>query len=297
MDKVIVRYQKAYNKIIEALKESPDILAVMVSGSMVSGDLWEESDIDLLAIEKGYTYGLKNIYTQEFEVPIHIKLISKEAFLKEWEISSKGASYSPLLSSTKLAYSKDSEINEIYNQGIYLSDMDRERWCLVYLGSLLKSMGVFRKYLGQDKLYTAYPIAVRSIEDYSRLLVNVSGYVVNRDTLALAMDLDNDFKKLVDRVYFSFRDKEALEELIDFLDKKIREILKNCTTLILEFIRSKDRFLSSEDIRNHRIFKDFDISMEEILKLLYNEGYVKKQQRDYKGESGYVILKENVYYI
>lgn len=37
----------------------------MVFGSMVSGDLWDESDIDLLVVFDNKRTALKDIYTEE----------------------------------------------------------------------------------------------------------------------------------------------------------------------------------------------------------------------------------------
>ena len=44
MERTILQYQKAFNSIIERLKSNDSVLAVMVFGSMVTGDLWDESD-------------------------------------------------------------------------------------------------------------------------------------------------------------------------------------------------------------------------------------------------------------
>ena len=62
MERTILQYQKAYNSIIEKLKEKNNIIGVMVFGSMVSGDLWEESDIDLFVITKDGPSCIENIH-------------------------------------------------------------------------------------------------------------------------------------------------------------------------------------------------------------------------------------------
>ena len=46
MGRTILQYQKAFNSAINRFKANKLVLAVMVFGSMVSGDLWDESDID-----------------------------------------------------------------------------------------------------------------------------------------------------------------------------------------------------------------------------------------------------------
>ncbi len=50
MNDNIIKYQTAFNNVIDRLKNNESVLAVMVFGSMVTGDLWEESDIDLFVV-------------------------------------------------------------------------------------------------------------------------------------------------------------------------------------------------------------------------------------------------------
>lgn len=50
MNDNIIKYQTAFNNVINRLRNNESVLAVMVFGSMVTGDLWEESDIDLFVV-------------------------------------------------------------------------------------------------------------------------------------------------------------------------------------------------------------------------------------------------------
>jgi predicted nucleotidyltransferase len=53
----------------------------MVFGSMVTGDLWDESDIDFFVITKEYPETLKNIYTDEKGISVHIRIMSKDPLI------------------------------------------------------------------------------------------------------------------------------------------------------------------------------------------------------------------------
>lgn len=298
MDNIIIKYQKAYNKIIEELKSNGKILAVMVFGSMVSGDLWDESDIDFFVIKEGQELEMENIYTDSYGVPVHVKLMSKEKFLKLNDSNFRGGFLHRVFASSKLVFSKDFDITNIYNRGRYFSDIDKDRWNMVYLGDLLKDLGVCKKYIQNEKIYTSYALSIRCIENYSRLYVNNSGYMVNKDTISLAMNLNNDFKTQVDKIFFNgHKDSTAIKELVKYIEDNIKEALKSCTSLLLDYMKSKDKVLSAGDIRNNKIFQGYDINLEEILKELWKNNYIKRQCRDYRSEDGHVILKENVYYI
>ena len=90
MDNNIVLYQKAFRETVRKMKSEKDILAIMVFGSMVTGDLWEESDIDFFAIIDNNESEIKKIYGEEIGVPIHIRFISKDTFLKIYDEKLKG---------------------------------------------------------------------------------------------------------------------------------------------------------------------------------------------------------------
>ncbi|MCI1944306.1 nucleotidyltransferase domain-containing protein [Clostridium luticellarii] len=299
MERTILQYQKAFNISIERLRANDSILAVMVFGSMITGDLWDESDIDLLVVYKNNMDNVKNLYTEEANVPIHVKLMSKSNFLQLPEQDLKGGFIHRIISSSRLIFSKDMEITSKYDVGRYYPDLDRERWNMFYLGELFKDMSICKKYLQNDGIHTSYIAAVRSIEEFSKLCVNSSGHMVSKDAMTMAMNLNNDFKVCVDNLFFSDAEKvnEAIKYTMDYLKKNVDKNIRNITKILLNYMREKDCFLSSEDIKNDELFYNYNINMEEILSELWKRDIIKKESRDYKMEDDTSLFKENVYFI
>jgi predicted nucleotidyltransferase len=298
MEKTIVQYQRAFNNIIESLKSNDSVLAVMVFGSMVTGDLWEESDIDLFVILDKKHPDIENIYTEEKGIPVHIKLMSKNKLLQMHEDDLKGGFIHRIFASSRLVFSKDIQITSKYDNGRYYPDLDRERWNMVYLGNLLKNLGVCKKYLYNDSLYTAYTAAVRCAEEYARLYVNFSGYMISKDAMTMAMNLNDDFRKCVDELFFNKNNvEEVINHILSYLQKSIDGSVRNLSNVLLNYMREKDCFLSSEDIKNDKLFYNYDISMEEVLNKLWTKNLIKRETRDYKNEEGKILFKENVYFI
>ncbi|MFL0194627.1 nucleotidyltransferase domain-containing protein [Clostridium sp. WILCCON 0269] len=298
MDRTILQYQNAFNSAIERFKVNKSVLAVMVFGSMVSGDLWDESDIDLLVIFDNKRTSLKDIYTEEKGVPIHVKLMSKSNFLQSSEEDLKGGFIHRIISSSRLVFSKDIEITSKYDVGRYYPDLDRERWNMVYLGDLFKSMGICKKYLQNDGIYTSYIAAVRSVEEFSKLYVNSSGHMISKDAVIIAMNLNGDFKRCVEELFFNKRDVvEAINDTMDYFKENVDKNIRSITKVLLNYMREKDSFLSSEDIKSDKLFYNYNINMEEILNKLWQKNLLKRDTRDYKMKDGTVLAKENVYFI
>ncbi|MDP4087969.1 MAG: nucleotidyltransferase domain-containing protein [Bacillota bacterium] len=298
MEKAVVQYQRVFNRTIDRLKANDHVLAVMVFGSMVTGDLWDESDIDFFVITKEYPETLKNIYTDEKGISVHIKIMNKEKFLQLHESDLKGGFIHRIFASSRLVFSRDMELTNRYNSGRYYPDVDRERWNMVYLGRVLKNISLCRKYLSGGKILTAYSICVSCIEEYSRLYVNFSGHMISKDAIATAMNLNNNFKSCVEDLFCNNGEMEDLiRKTIDFINGEIDQNIKNIARLLIESMEKCQGMASSEDIKNDKLYESYDIEMEEILKELWKKNIIKKGSRDYNLSNGKTVIQENVYYI
>lgn len=298
MEKTILQYQKAFNSVIDRLKSNEAVLAVMVFGSMVTGDLWDESDIDLFVIIDNKMTNIKNIYTEEKQIPVHIKLMSKNRLIQLYEENSRGGFMHRMFAASRLVFSKDMDITNKYDGGRYYPDIDRERWNMVYLGKVLKTIDVCKKYLSNDGIYTAYSAAVECALNYAKLYINNSGYMISKDAMTMAMNLNDGFKKCVDELFFHNHDKAAaIENTINYIENFIDENIRNIASILINYMREKDCFLSTEDIKNDKLFESYDIALEDILNKLWERNLIKKDSRDYKMEDGKVLFKENVYFI
>lgn len=298
LERSIIQYQKAFNSILERLKANETVLAVMVFGSMVTGDLWDESDIDLFVILDKKQAEIKNIYTEEKGVPVHIKLMSKTKFLQLYEEDLRGGFIHRIFASSRLVFSKDMDITIKYDNGRYYPDLDRERWNMVYLGKVLKNIGICKKYLSNDGIYTAYSSAVKCVEDFANLYVNSSGYMISKDAMTMAMNLNDSFRQCVDSLFFNNKESNnAIIDTIKYIEESVDENIRNTASLLTNYIRDKDCFLSMEDIKKDRLFENYDIHLEDILNRLWERNIIKKESRDYKAEDGKVLFKENVYFM
>lgn len=298
MHKTIMKYQNVFNRLVNKLKNKDEILAVMVFGSIVTGDLWDESDIDLFIITNEDVKGIRNIYIEEDDISVHVKLMNKNTFVALGKRNLKGGYVHRIFTSCKLVFSKDTDITNLYDRGRYYPDIDRERWNMVYLSNSLKSIGVCKKYLVNDGIYTAYISVVKAIEEFSKLYVNLSGYMISKDAITMAVSLNNSFKEQVDDLFFNGKEvRDSIKKIIDFMEESININIKKITALLLEYMREKDEFLSAEDIMQDPLFEDFDISLEDILEKLHESKIIKRETRDYKTQEGKILFKENAYYL
>ncbi|MDF2504181.1 nucleotidyltransferase domain-containing protein [Clostridium sp.] len=296
MIKTIIQYQKVFNDIVEKFKENENILAVMVFGSMVSGDLWEESDIDLLVIVKDKLDDMANIYVEEDHISVHIKLLNREKFI--YRENTKGDFLHRVLSVSRLVFSRDLDITSKYDNGRYYPDMERGIWDLVYSGNLIKSLGICRKYISNNSIYICYSIAIRCAEEFAKLYVNYSGYMISNSAMDMALNMNDDFKEYVDMLFFNKDNvEESIKNIVDYIEEELNKNIRNITSLLLKYMRNKECFFSAEDMRKDKLFRNYNINFEDILNKLYELNTIKRDNRNFKTENGKTLVNENVYYI
>lgn len=295
MAKSIIDYQNAYKEITGILMKNTNILAIFVLGSMVTGDLWEESDIDLFTIYKDDFEQVRDLYSEVMNIPVHIKFLSKEAFKEAYYECGKKDVIKNSLISSKLIYSMDHEISELYEKIIYSVNSDKGRWNLVYLGNLLKEIGICKKYLSTGRGYTAYELLIRALDNFSKLYLSINGYTVSKDSLNMACNLNDELNKRIKKLFYNEMNDENIKSIISYMESYLDYNIEKASKEILEFIKEEDKELSAYEIKNNDYFKNFNIKTEEILKVLYKNNVLTKNKREFRDHKECLLATENVY--
>ncbi|NFL88483.1 nucleotidyltransferase domain-containing protein [Clostridium botulinum] len=295
MLKSILEYQKSFQKLINDLKVNKKVLAIFAFGSIVSGDLWDESDIDLFVLYKDNFNEIRDVYSEILGIDVHMKLLSKESFLNLYKSDGKKGFARNILLSSKIVFSRDDEITSTFNEARYSLDKHIEKWNLVYLGKLMKDLRVTKKYLHNDSIFTAYEILIRALDSFSKLYLNLNGYTVSKDAVRMATNLNDDFNNIINDLFYEPMSKENIENILLYIERFLELNIVASTKGLLEFLNEKRTFLSSYEIKNDVSFKEFDIKIEDILKELLKRKLVKKDIRKLDIEDSKKLINENVY--
>lgn len=295
MAKSIIDYQNAYKEITETLKKNDNILSIFIFGSMVSGDLWEGSNIDLFVIYKEDFDEIRDVYSEVSEIPIHIKLMSKELFEKYYNEAGKREVIKNSLISSKMIYSIDDDITDLYQKIIYMIDSDKGRLNLVYLGNFFKEIGICKKYIGKGSIYTAHELLLRALNNFSMLFLSINGYTVSKDSLTMACNLNDILNDKVKNLIYKEVDDINIKELLDYMENYLEYNIEKASMDLINFIKNENRSLSAYDIKINPYFKNFKIKIEEILKVLCKNNIIIQEKREFRDSKGNFLAMENVY--
>lgn len=295
MKNIIIEYQKAFNEILENFKSNKDVIAVFTFGSIVSGDIWEESDIDFFVIYNFEYDFVRDIYSEIYKIPVHTRILSKEKFLSSYkEDGSKGIARN-ILKFSKLVFSRDKDINNLYNRSIYVGDEFNHIDSLEYLSRVIKDVGICKKYIQNDRVYTAYEMIVRSLDSFSKLYLNLNGYTVSKDAIRMVINLNDDFKKLIDDKLFNGVKEENIIDIINYINIYVDKNILKASKIITDILSDGEEYLSASEIKNKDILRGSNIKLEQVLKRLLTKGVIKKKDKEVIDSNGNVIISENVY--
>lgn len=295
MSKSIAELQSAFQAIVKILKKNKKVLAILTYGSIVSGDIWEESDIDLFIIYEGEYFEIRDLFSESEGVPVHAKILCEEKFLELYKSEGKRGFARNLLTKSKLIYSKSEEVTEAYNRARYSDDPYSTKWNLVYLGNVIKDLGVCKKYLINGGINTSYEVLVRVLDGVSKLFINLNGYSSTKDSLAVAMNLDQNIRDIAHNLFNKEISKDILEDTIKKIEMFIDENIINASKLLLEYLYQNKEYISSYEVSKSDKFKEFNIEIEQILKELAKRNLVIKDKRLLRDSNGVKIMGENVY--
>lgn len=294
MAKSVIDYQKAYKEITESLKKNTNIYAIFVFGSMVSGDLWEGSDIDLFVIYKDDFDHIRDVYTEIVNIPIHIRFLSKDKFISDYKKPGKREKIKASLISSKMIYCIDNEIKDLYEKIIYVIEEDKGRLNLVYLGNFLKQVGVCKKYLNNGNKLTTHELLLKSLNSFSMLYLSINGYTVSKDSLSMACNLNDNLSLKVNK-FLKEENNENIIDILNYMEKYLENNLEKAAKEIIDFLQNENKSLSSFEIKQSEYFKNFKIELEEILNLLYENNFLTKEKRELKDFNDNFLAKENIY--
>jgi len=295
MAKTVAQLQNAFQSIVNTLKKNKKVLGIFTFGSIISGDVWEGSDIDLFVVYKTGFPEIRDIHSEVLGIPVHTKILDKDVFFELYENEGKRGLIRNLLLTSKLVFSKDDDIVKVYDKTRYSIDSHREIWKLVYLGTLLKDLDVCKKYLERGGLSTSYEVLIRALDSFSKLFINLKGYEVSKDSLNMASNIDNRFKIIIEDLFSKSLSKELIKNTLEYIDEFLDENLVFSCKFLLDFLFERNEVLSSYEIKNDEMFKEFNIEIENILKELSIRKAVTKNKRVFKDLDGNKIIEENIY--
>jgi predicted nucleotidyltransferase len=219
------KYDQALDMFIERMKLDPNILAVYVYGSQVTGEIGEFSDIDMIIVTNDDRQPHRFVILYENDVRIDADLYNRTEFRRQQQSFLHGGFFHHMLATSKLIYSKDRSIVEIGRELVGIAERDKELEIMRYsewlLGCYLKAQKCLYVLQDLEKSLLWFPQLANLL---AHVLLLMNDRIPGRDVLAQARELNNEILNEVITKAF----KEALSE------SNLKQVLKIIETFLLE---------------------------------------------------------------
>ena len=268
-------YQEACDIALNKFKKNSQVIAIVVYGSIISGDIWEKSDIDFLVITKEESK-TDTIHSKIHDVLMHINYISRDIFIDSYNNILKGGTFHKAFYMGKLV-TTDKDIEEVYNAIRFYSDRDKSIRNIEILCNLLKSVHYAKKYITTGKHETAFQWCVEVLKNYARIIMNSNGHITDNDILSYAVHMNSN----VEKIFVVLNDDKPLigrlHNLIEATDKFISQNIELISQPIIQYLKQIKIPLSSAELKNSDEFRLIDTDFNILMSTLSSMKIIKEK--------------------
>ncbi len=245
------QYQAALAALTEKLKRDSTVIAAVLLGSLAHDVVWEKSDIDLVVVTQEGKLRLQSVCLVENGINIHVSLMTRSEFRREMEGVAQGRT--PLHYRSRLLYSRDETLHELFAHRDRVGGRDREASLLRMTTWLLPGLTKAEKWLRvkEDPDY-CFVWIMNCLHAFAGILVLLHGETPGRELLHQAKRHE---PELVDAVYHRLihgeRGPNALNEAIELMRNTLLDRRDAIFGPVLEHLAEADGVRSTTALNHH----------------------------------------------
>lgn len=185
------RYLTASESFISKVKDDPNVIAVIVSGSLAYDQAWEKSDIDMTMVVRDQVLKNDSYCIVEDDITINVFLTVRSGFKRFLDGIRGGSFMHSYLSRGKMVYCTDDSLIEYFEDFKQLGSDDQALMVLFAACELIHHIDKCRKWLTvkKDTIYAQYYL-LKAVENVSRIEVLSKGESPSREAILRAYELN-----------------------------------------------------------------------------------------------------------
>ena len=248
------RHQAALETLVAKLQEDHHLLAVILFGSLVRGEAWERSDIDLVAVLRdGIERERRGYWLLENGVSIWIETISRSQLKRELEGSLPGTIRHAVHSQARLLFSHDESIASWLKQTERVGGRDQAYQLLQDAAGLPYLLEKAEKWLHvkHDPDY-CFVWLLNAVMTLARIEVALHGEAPRREVLDRALAHNPAFfEAAYTRFIHGPKDDQILEQQRERIEAYLLERADRIFAPLLDYLAEARDPRSLSDINAH----------------------------------------------
>ncbi|OKP81805.1 nucleotidyltransferase [Paenibacillus helianthi] len=236
------RYIAAQNSFISKVSSDPNVIAIIISGSLAYDVIWEKSDIDMTMVVRDQSLATTTYCIDEDGILINVYLVVRSDFKRGMERALGGSFAQSYYSKGKMVYSTDDSLIEYFEDLKIIGSDDIAVSALHIASQLVFLRDKTRKWLTvrQDLLYAQYYL-LKAAESVAHMELCIRGEAISREAIQRAQLLNPEVLAPLYQDAMSHHMSVAeIESGLECLDKVLERHLPIFSRPVLEFMRDQE---------------------------------------------------------
>jgi len=152
------RYEAAIQSFVDKVRNDPNVIAVLVSGSVYHGTVWEKSDIDMTVVVRDQKLDKTYYGVYEDNILLNVELCQRSDLKRDMEKSLTGMFGHSIDATTKVVYSTDEGLYDYIEENRVVGESDAEKAIFNQVNWLIGIMEKIEKWIKvkNDPEYARY---------------------------------------------------------------------------------------------------------------------------------------------
>jgi predicted nucleotidyltransferase len=241
-------YQEALNSLAARAKEDEYMLSFMVCGSLSYDTVWEKSDLDVMMITSDDKYSTYQGLLEK-DVSIDGAVYTRDEFRKGYQRVTDGSILHSYFSKSKLIFTKDETIHDMYEDLERIGSKDLEQILLinyVYARDLINKT-LRALYVHEDPTYSIN-FLMSAIRRVANIEVLLAKQIPLRESIVQALEINPKFFKAVftKTIHKPIKDENVLSDIIRKLEQYLQEKLPIIVQPLIRLIEKEDEITYSD---------------------------------------------------
>lgn len=236
------RFNAALDSFISKVKDDPNVIAVIVYGSLAYDVIWEKSDIDMQMVIRDQTLKNSSYCIVEDGITINVKLTTRSEFIRGMGRAIGGSGGHSFLAKGKVVYTSDDSLYDFFEDNknigsddIALSAFQIANWIIHYYEKAQKWLTA-RK----DPLYAQYFLCMAA-EAVASMELCLNGEPMGRDSIQKALALNPEMMRTFYQEAMSHHmSEEEIIMAINKLDGYLVQHLDIIKKPVIEFMSDQE---------------------------------------------------------
>ncbi len=249
------KFQAAFDSFLDKVKQDRNIIAVYLFGSLVRGDMWEGSDLDVIAVTSDEKCPRTMFVLVEHGITFHCDVMSRSQFRRSHERMLRGSVQHQIFTTGRLVYTTDESLEEYYQDLAEVGARDFEMLAcyagliaVAYRHSVRKSL-----YAHKDPTYL-FVWLLTVVRYLANIEVALNQEKIQRESLHQALRLNPEtFKPIFDTLFYGEKTLEALEKVAALVDDYLRDRARMIFKPLLGYLQKEGEVRGLSEIYTHLV--------------------------------------------